>query len=589
MRSSDLTSGRLAIGKLTLGVLLVAGALSRAQSLSSGAGGAIRGTVVDVSSGTALNGATVSLYDSRRAVASASTNTAGQFAFESVKPGAYSLLAQKAGYDPAEYGNHVPGIPGMLVEVGQGGRVEGLVVRLQRFASVAGVVESEDGRPAAGEHVVVLRDVPGGHDAHWMTAGRSTTDDEGRFRITGLRPSEYLVAVLGTASAVAVTGAATTFYPDSPSPAGAVPIQLGSGAEWTGLVLRRSPEHLFSVSGVVKTAEGPPLTTMVHLVRSGPAEISTDLDAETVQSSAGGRFVFRGVATGSYQVTVVQFPKRETPDPPGTVPHMELSRGFLGLGNAPIAPLPTRPTIWARTSVTIVDADVSALEIVTRQGFRVSGRVLFDGTSPKPSSAMLATRCVDIKPESIGLGSYPAGPIGPNGEFQTVGLPSGRYFLSMLQTWDAWRVDSLSIGGHEWAGRPFDLDADVDGAVLTLTDRESMLFGSVRQPAKAAGVAAGPVDALVFVLPAARGDWGAFSQMPPHAFLMLRADPHGAYQADVLPGKHFVVAVPAEQVPEDWQAAAFLESLAANALAVQVGRGERTVQDLTVVNVAKRR
>ncbi len=115
--------------------------------------GAIRGTVTDSASGTPIPGATVRLSSPGEddAVAEASSNAEGQFAFNDVEKGAYVLSASKPGYV-----NRFPEADRKKAVVTDRGDAR-LVLALTKCGVITGRILDATGRPVRSARVLAAR------------------------------------------------------------------------------------------------------------------------------------------------------------------------------------------------------------------------------------------------------------------------------------------------------------------------------------------------------------------------------------------------------------------------------------------------
>jgi hypothetical protein len=168
------------------------------------ASGLVLGRVIDVKSGRPIAGAIVSLFGSAsvpsppRAGASAPrvmTNIDGQFVVRGLRKGTLFLVVTKGGYVDAMNGQRRPGGSGQPLQISDGQRITDVELRMWKYAVISGSVVDEAGEPIIGARVQAY--------ARTFVAGRprftpsvaGSTDDRGMYRLAGLTPGDYRVAV----------------------------------------------------------------------------------------------------------------------------------------------------------------------------------------------------------------------------------------------------------------------------------------------------------------------------------------------------------------------------------------------------------
>jgi hypothetical protein len=311
----------------------------------------------------------------------------------------------------------------------------------------------------------------------------------------------------------------------------------------------------YRVSGRLSLADGTAGQQVVRLMPPGSDAINTDAEFETAvtMSHADGSFTLFGVPPGEYRLKVLR-PGAQVP--PGTAG---------GGANA--------PTLWADLPVSVGDVDVNGLIVPLQAGARVSGRLVFAG-SPAPTTAEMSRAGVSLAPvNGRVIGRFPpaGGRPSATGEFETPAYPPGRYLLSVRSPQPAWIVRSIVAGGRDITGAALDLTgaADVDGIVVTLTNRPAAISGVIRGAASA--------DVLVLVLPGDVERW-IDAGAPDARMHRVWPDENGAFRVGSLPaGQYLVAAVDAGTRIEAGDSAA-IRRLAREATEVSLAEGaERTV------------
>lgn len=156
--------------------------------------GMILGQVISGDAGTPVRRARVTLSGAElRGQRSTVTDDEGRFVFTQLPAGRYTMNASKAGYVTIAYGAKAPGRAGTPIQLADGQKLEGRPIPMPKGGVVTGVVLDEYGEPSPGTAVRALRQVIRTGEKRLESAGTSTTDDRGMYRIYGLQPGQYVV------------------------------------------------------------------------------------------------------------------------------------------------------------------------------------------------------------------------------------------------------------------------------------------------------------------------------------------------------------------------------------------------------------
>jgi hypothetical protein len=508
----------------------------------------IRGLVVDAASRQPVAGVQVTLakrvlggqqiLDERTV-----TDSRGRFTVRAPSTGEYTLHASKAPHAFGGYGPNALSQSPLRWFTVTGPKAD-IVIELWERPVVAGQVLDENSQPLPRALVLALQpSVLGGRQV-LRSSSRTSAGADGRYVIR-LSAGEYVLAAMPSLGS---TGPARPlqFYPFASAPGGAVPVSAEPSKSIQGIDfhLRRQPG--FTIAGHLAMPPGVSGRNWLELYRWSPDDVPTNLAVGLVPVSPTGQFSFPAVVAGAYEIRFVRYPER----PPGVLPDGAVRTTRQRMGPERLASLPEGDSLWLAERVDVIDKDVN-VSLRLGRGVRVSGRLVFEGSGPKPAASLLPTRGVYLR--SVDHRFFRPIQLGPprdDGTFSTLGVPPGRYVLGMLDAYPGFELRSVRLGGRDVTGVSFDLDADVSNAVLTFAPGTTRIAGSI----------AGDPDQNRFVLiwPEAEALWSGSGTQLGRIYRAVTTE--GPYSLPVFPGTYRVVALPGLP-PRDWESPALLRSL----------------------------
>ena len=237
---------------------------------SASSGYTVRGTVINAVTNQPVARALVSLAQDQAVL----TGSNGQFTFDNVAAGSYSVSVGKPGFQGI---GAIAGIshPNMLQRSGRSSRMPqqiqvgpdmaAVTLPITPLAMITGRVTLSSADPADGIGIQVFgRQIQNGHP-HWQSLGQTRTRSDGSFRIANLEPGSYRLSTMasldrpGSAfnARAAVWGYPSLYYPGTTDISGAGILTLGAGqqAEADITVVR---QQFFPVVGIVHSSSGTP-------------------------------------------------------------------------------------------------------------------------------------------------------------------------------------------------------------------------------------------------------------------------------------------------------------------------------------------
>ena len=225
----------------------------------------------------------------------------GEYYFQGLKNGAYTIGATSAGFVRAEYRrNASPG--GEILTVDASTRLRGVDFRLTREAVIRGVVIDVEGRHIGpGVFVAAVRWETRGDGLKRLSLVSDTyTDGAGHFALKGLLPGSYFVCVDGPSGYEVHPDPGgwykESWYGDKPSEKGALQITLKEGSERDGIQIKVKRETRYRV---IICAKGP------------RSESTTDsYDFDLLQREAwevkhiDGNYVIPNIPPGHYTLVI---------------------------------------------------------------------------------------------------------------------------------------------------------------------------------------------------------------------------------------------------------------------------------------------
>ncbi len=282
----------------------------------------------------------------------ASTDADGHFRVDNVVPGRYRIFLERTGFAGVNGRGVQSDINVFTVQAGQS--VEDLLFRMLPTAVISGRITDEDGDPMSGVRVVAQKKRPG--KATRETAGATTTNDLGEYRLAGLFPGRYWIEAAPPPDARDYEKApkkstpndaqpdtryVTTFYPGTYDAMQASALTLKAGDDMPVNIML-VPAKAYRIHGIVAGAPAG-VQCVVYLVsKAGDALRSGEVEPD-------GQFEVRGVGPGSYVLRVWSGPDLQS--------------------------------TTAQQDINVVAGDVEGVKLVPQTCFTLSGHLRIEGSA----------------------------------------------------------------------------------------------------------------------------------------------------------------------------------------------------------------
>ena len=477
-------------------------------------GGAIRGKVIGADTGDGLKKVTLVLRATQAQggdqPASTQTDADGEYRFEDVKPGKYSLSARRNGYVDSIYGqksvNLYSQTGGITLDVRAGDSLNSINFKMIRGGAVEGRIVDSDNEPVARAFVQAARYASLQGKRRLVPAGMAFTDDRGHFRLFNIPPGLYYLRAAYRTIDMPETGlgSALTYYPGVATPQEASKIQVRAGRELTGMDITLSEAEAFSVSGRAIGPDGKPFpNAYIHVVQFPYGEIITGNN--WAQSNVGGEFRLKGLFPGKYLITA------------------GAERDEKRLDSSLI--------------VEITNNNIEGVMLTLGEGTEVSGRVQSEGQ--KGSLEFLRLRVsLDANIDNPSGFFARGGEVKEDATFRLTGIPEmiGTFKVTGLR--GNYFLQSVRVDGREVTDTPIEIKGNnpLEGVEIIISAQGASLNGIVKLEEQGPPVK----GATVLVFPVALERRGTDSRFVKTS----QSDQQGHYSIQGLPpGEYFISAL----------------------------------------------
>lgn len=468
----------------------------------------------------------------------------GNFVFEEIEPGGFTLQAERAGYVRASYGAKGAGQPTTQITLRPGQKMTGVLMTMTPQALIAGKVTDEDGDPFPAVSVQVHRVVWNQGRRQLQSMNAASSQPDGTFMIGNLAAGKYYLSATnntqfrnmnsGTRERSGRKGPPeeylTTYYPNALDSSLAAPVELTAGIDVRGIEIRMRKSRTFRLSGRVVNSSGASPVGAVLMLRSATSVDAFDLNRSTqFIRDNNGAFEFNYLLPGAYIITTQPGSNVRGPD------------GSVG------------PPLLGRLAVNLGNDDLDNLVMTLGPGGEISGQFILDGVGPLNAEAR-AKLASKGSANSAGASAPTRGGLpnlqlsvaegfgfgAPNiqnkedGSFTVKTIPPERYRLNTYGLPSGTYIKQIRYGGQDITHSLLDLTASLSGQLEIVLSPNAASISGVVQNEKGE-----PVKEIMVTI-SQRLDLQPGSQ---EFFRSLRTDAKGAFNLTGLaPGEYRVLA-----------------------------------------------
>jgi protocatechuate 3,4-dioxygenase beta subunit len=402
------------------------------------------------------------------------TDAAGHFLIEKIDPGRYHMSADRTGYVRSDSTPKRLTTVADTLTLNAGQKLGDLQFRLTPQAVITGRVVDEDNEPVANVRVQCTRYRYMNGKKTLVPMGSVSTNDKGEYRAYGLAAGKCFVSATYMQQFMGPTEIRSeltqeesyvpTYYPNAVDTGSAMQVDVAAGVEVSGVDIRLVRAKTVVVSGTIMNRSKPSLQVQISLSKHDNPSFSFD-SVKRGMTDGKGRFVFRGVMPGTYDIRAVEY-------------SAESQR-------------------VAVAQVNVGDSNVDGLQLVFIANPEIKGALTIESPAQQPQQNAEAAPAyqVYLSPEtSAGMYGGSGGEVKEDGTFTLKNVAPEKYRLSVYPLQDEAYVKQVAVGNKEMADGRIDFGGGGEGqqikVVVSLNGAhvEGSVLDSKQQPSPHATV-----------------------------------------------------------------------------------------------------
>jgi hypothetical protein len=369
----------------------------------------------------------------------------GNFVFEGIPPGEYTLSAECTGYLDRVFGSpRLDSISPSILGIGVGVKVPALRIVMAPVGRIRGKIVDKMDRPLDRQvEVAAFRRTFVRGKRELQLASRARSLNDGSFIIENLSPDRYYVAALPgvpSDSPKSTPIPRTTFFGNVSIAASASPVDLIPGFDFEGADITIQSARGYEISGEVAGMEAAQTGIDLYLRPADENPAAATFIEHMTLKPPGNLFKFTSVPRGVYTITASS----------------AIGRDRFAFG---------------QSSVTVTDADIETTHVSAETNSTLTGRLMNEDNGSEKLRA-------DLYFVFEGGNRFGA-QLSPSGTFRISDLRAGR-----------WHLDAFFDSAHYIKSAQLNGEAVVDGYVsllpgsaaaldITLSSKVSAISGYV--------------------------------------------------------------------------------------------------------------
>ena len=417
-------------------------------------------------------------------IAPINTDSEGRFAFKNLAGGAYNIAVVANGFVRHQYGQRSLNGQGTPFVLAANQNTKDMALKLTPGGTVSGRIIDENGQPALGILVQLLRVAYNNQGKAYQAVGTTAADDRGQYRLFGVPPGKYYLNIgnpPGPIRTVSPTGGliggqtagtvyAFNYFPGVADVNQAVMIEVKSAQEVSfDMTARR--QQTYRVRGTLldsRTGQPPAGNVQVslfyRLLTGGSGTFGTGRNYDP----ATGKFELMNVIPGQY---AVQAQIQDPVTTPITAQQIE----------ARIAAQAMQP--MGRTPITVTNADVDGVTVTLSTGITIPGQVALEGQAVSALTGIERIRVTlrlaqDGLPVAAGVQAAP-GIVAADGAFQIAGAREGEFIVAVNSLSAGFYVKSIRYGGSDVLNNSFRFSGSGSGSIDVIVRSGAALLSGV--------------------------------------------------------------------------------------------------------------